>query len=68
MLKILGQRLLRLLATLFAVTFLSFFMTSLLPGDPAVAILGEAGVQNEELLNQGGYYRTLYELLRHTPV
>ncbi len=52
MLKILGQRLLRLLATLFAVTFLSFFMTSLLPGDPAVAILGEAGVQNEELLNQ----------------
>ena len=45
-------RIARLLATLFVVTFLSFFMTSLLPGDPAVAILGQAGVQNEELLRE----------------
>ena len=48
--RILAIRLLRLLATLFAVTFLSFMMTSLLPGDPAVAILGQDGVQNPELL------------------
>ncbi len=50
MARILGIRLLRLIATLFAVTFLSFIMTSLLPGDPAVAILGQDGVQNPELL------------------
>ncbi len=50
MARVLGTRLLRLVATLFAVTFLSFLMTSLLPGDPAVAVLGVEGVQNEELL------------------
>ncbi len=48
--KVLVQRLGRLLATLFAVTFLSFMMTSLLPGDPATAVLGTEGIQNEELL------------------
>lgn len=42
----------RLIATLFAVTFLSFIMTSLLPGDPAVAILGQDAIQNEELLEE----------------
>ncbi len=48
--KIIAARLARLLATLFAVTFISFMMTKLLPGDPAVAILGQDGIQNEELL------------------
>lgn len=48
--RILAIRLGRLLATLLAVTFLSFLMTSLLPGDPAVAILGQDGIQNPELL------------------
>lgn len=48
--KLLAARLARLLFTLFAVTLLSFLMTSLLPGDPAVAILGQDGVQNEQLL------------------
>lgn len=48
--KLLAARLVRLLITLFAVTLLSFLMTSLLPGDPAVAILGQNGVQNPELL------------------
>lgn len=52
MLNVIGVRLARLAATIFAVTFLSFIMTSLLPGDPATAVLGEAGVQNEELLEQ----------------
>ena len=52
MARILGIRLLRLVATLFAVTFLSFIMTSLLPGDPAVAILGQDAIQNEELLEE----------------
>ena len=45
-------RLGRLLATLFVVTFLSFLMTSLLPGDPATAVLGIEGIQNEELLEK----------------
>ncbi len=50
--KILTIRLLRLTATLFAVTLLSFLMTSLLPGDPATAVLGQDGIQNPELLEQ----------------
>lgn len=48
--RVLITRLARLLATLFAVTLLSFLLTSFLPGDPAVAILGQDGVQNPELL------------------
>ena len=52
MTRVLAARFLRLLATLFAVTFLSFMLTSLLPGDPAVAVLGTDGIQNEELLEQ----------------
>jgi peptide/nickel transport system permease protein len=40
----------RLVATLFAVTLLSFLLTSLLPGDPAVAVLGQDNIQNPELL------------------
>lgn len=50
--RVLSVRLLRLLATLLAVTFLSFLMTSLLPGDPAVAVLGQDSIQNEELLQE----------------
>lgn len=50
--KFILKRLARLVATIFAVTFLTFLMTYLLPGDPAVAILGTEGIQNEELLEQ----------------
>ncbi len=50
--RVLIARFGRLIATLFAVTFLSFMLTSLLPGDPAVAVLGQEGIQNEELLEQ----------------
>ncbi len=50
--KILVTRLARLLATLFAVTLLSFLMVSLLPGDPATAVLGQEGIQNEALLEE----------------
>jgi len=52
MAKLLAARFVRLIATLFAVTLVSFFMVVLLPGDPAVAILGQDGVQNPELLQQ----------------
>lgn len=48
--KVLAVRFGRLAATLFAVTFLSFLMTSLLPGDPAVAVLGQDALQNPQLL------------------
>jgi peptide/nickel transport system permease protein len=41
-----------LVATLFVVTLLSFLLTSFLPGDPAVAILGDAAGQSPELLEQ----------------
>ncbi len=50
--KVLAVRFGRLAATLFAVTFLSFLMTSLLPGDPAVAVLGQEGVQDQQLLEE----------------
>ncbi|MCP3910606.1 MAG: ABC transporter permease [Actinomycetia bacterium] len=50
--RVLAIRLGRLIATLFAVTLITFLMTSLLPGDPAVAVLGQEGVQNPELLEQ----------------
>ncbi len=46
--KVIGTRLARLLLTLFAVTFLSFIMTSLLPGDPVNAILGVDAPRDEE--------------------
>lgn len=52
MAKVLGIRLLRLLATLFAVTFLSFFMTSLLPGDPVNAILGVDAPRDQETVDR----------------
>jgi peptide/nickel transport system permease protein len=38
--RVIITRLLRLVATLFAVTFLTFLLTALLPGDPVDAILG----------------------------
>ncbi len=37
--KMIGQRVVRLIATLLAVTFLTFLLTALLPGDPVNAIL-----------------------------
>ena len=52
MAKVLGIRLLRLAATLFAVTFLSFIMTALLPGDPVNAILGIDGPRDPETVAQ----------------
>ncbi|MBT5141025.1 MAG: ABC transporter permease [Acidimicrobiaceae bacterium] len=50
--RVLVVRLARLVATLFVVTLLSFLLTSFLPGDPAVAILGDAAGQSPELLEQ----------------
>ncbi|MDG2219622.1 MAG: ABC transporter permease [Acidimicrobiales bacterium] len=50
--RVLVVRLARLIATLFVVTLLSFLLTSFLPGDPAVAILGDAAGQSPELLEQ----------------
>ncbi len=50
--KVIISRLLRLAATLLAVTFLTFSMTSLLPGDPVNAILGVESNQDPELVQQ----------------
>ncbi|MEM7274573.1 MAG: ABC transporter permease [Actinomycetota bacterium] len=47
--KVIGIRLGRLALTLLAVTFLSFIMTALLPGDPVNAILGVDGPRDPEL-------------------
>ena len=52
MARIIALRLARLLATLLAVTFLSFIMTSFLPGDPALVVLGQDNIQNQELYEQ----------------
>lgn len=45
--RVLGKRAGRLLATVLAVSFLTFMLTSLLPGDPAYTILGAEGVTPE---------------------
>lgn len=45
--KVIGLRLVRLVATVFAVTFLTFSLTSLLPGDPVDAILGTEGARDQ---------------------
>lgn len=48
-LTLIGRKLLRLVTTLWAVSVLTFLLTSLLPGDPAVTILGADGVTKESL-------------------
>ncbi len=50
--KVIGTRLLRLALTLFAVTFLSFIMTALLPGDPVNAILGVDAPRDQAVVEQ----------------
>jgi peptide/nickel transport system permease protein len=45
----LGRKVVRLVLTLFAVSVFTFLLTSLLPGDPAVTILGVNGVTPEAL-------------------
>ena len=48
--KVIAGRLVRLIATLLAVTFLTFSMTALLPGDPVNAILGVDSVRDPEVV------------------
>jgi len=48
--KVIATRLARLVATLLAVTFLTFSMTALLPGDPVNAILGVDAVRDPEVV------------------
>ncbi|MDW3214541.1 MAG: ABC transporter permease [Ilumatobacteraceae bacterium] len=50
--KVIISRLLRLAATLLAVTFLTFSLTSLLPGDPVNVILGVDSNQDPELVQK----------------
>lgn len=52
MLKVIGARVLRLVATLLAVSMLTFLMVELLPGDPALAVLGSDNIQDQELLER----------------
>ena len=52
MTRVIATRLIRLLGTLLAVTFLTFSMTALLPGDPVDAILGIQGDRDPEVVAQ----------------
>lgn len=45
----LGKRTIRLVTTVLAVSFLTFMLTSLLPGDPAYTILGAEGITPEAI-------------------
>lgn len=45
--RVLQRKLVGLITTLLAVSVGAFFLTSLLPGDPAVALLGQSGVTPE---------------------
>lgn len=50
--KVIATRLVRLVLTLLAVTFLTFSLTALLPGDPVNAILGVESVRDQETVDQ----------------
>jgi peptide/nickel transport system permease protein len=50
--KVIGQRLLRLIATLLAVSFLTFLLGSLLPGDPVNAILPPDAPRDQETVER----------------
>ncbi len=50
--KVIITRLLRLVGTLFAVTFLTFSLTSFLPGDPVDAILGVQSTRDPVVVAQ----------------
>lgn len=50
--RLLLIRLLRLIGTLLAVTVLTFLLVDFLPGDPAIAVLGQDNIQNIELLEK----------------
>jgi peptide/nickel transport system permease protein len=52
MIKTIAFILLRLVATLLAITFLTFLMVALLPGDPVDTILGSSGERTEEQVQQ----------------
>ena len=52
MIKTIAFILLRLIATLLAITFLTFLMVALLPGDPVDTILGSSGERTEEQVAQ----------------
>ncbi len=52
MIKTIAFILLRLVATLLAITFLTFLMVALLPGDPVDTILGSSGERTEEQVEQ----------------
>ena len=52
MIKTIAFILLRLIATLLAITFLTFLMVALLPGDPVDTILGSSGDRTEEQVAQ----------------
>lgn len=49
--KVIAARLVRLVLTLLAVTFLTFSLTALLPGDPVNAILGVESVRDQETVD-----------------
>jgi peptide/nickel transport system permease protein len=49
--KVIATRLVRLVLTLLAVTFLTFSLTALLPGDPVNAILGVESVRDQETVD-----------------
>jgi peptide/nickel transport system permease protein len=50
--KVIATRLVRLVLTLLAVTFLTFSLTALLPGDPVNAILGVDAPRDQETVDQ----------------
>lgn len=52
MLKFIAKRLLRLIWTLFAVTFITFVLTDLLPGDPITQILPPESLSDLDLVAQ----------------
>lgn len=52
MLGLIARKLVSLVAVLLAVSFLTFMLINLLPGDPALQVLGPGGAQSPEVIEQ----------------
>jgi peptide/nickel transport system permease protein len=52
MLRLIARKMVALVAVVLAVSFLTFFLINLLPGDPALLVLGPGGAQSPEVIEQ----------------
>jgi peptide/nickel transport system permease protein len=52
MLRLIGRKLVALVAVMLVVSFLTYYLIEFLPGDPALQVLGPGGAQSTEIIEQ----------------